>query len=101
MPAFCLLSLVLSAGAPPPADLVLTGGKVWTGDPRNKEAAALAVRGGRVVAVGTTAAVRELVGPETKVIDLKGRRVVAGFHDSHVHVLGGGLALARVALKDA
>jgi predicted amidohydrolase YtcJ len=101
MPA-CLLCLALSAGATPlPADLVLTGGKIWTVDPKNKEAAALAVRDGRVVAVGTDAAVKALVGDKTKVIDLKGRRVVPGFHDSHAHMLGGGLRLAQVALKDA
>ena len=98
----CLLCLALSAGAPPlPADLVLTGGKVWTVDPRNKEVAAIAIRGGRVVAVGTDEAVKALVGEKTRVIDLKGRRVVPGFHDSHVHMLGGGMRLAQVALKDA
>jgi predicted amidohydrolase YtcJ len=93
-----LLCLVLSAG---PADLVLLDGKVWTVDPGNEEAAAAAIRGGRLIAVGTTASVKEHIGPKTTVIDLKGRRVVPGFHDSHVHVLGGGQRLAQVALKDA
>ncbi|MGL4554674.1 MAG: amidohydrolase, partial [Gemmataceae bacterium] len=92
---------LLCLAAPLTADLVLTGGTVWTGGARAPEAAAVAVRGGRVVAVGTDATVKSLVGPGTKVIDLKGRRVVPGFHDSHAHVLGGGLRLAQVALKDA
>jgi predicted amidohydrolase YtcJ len=83
-----------------PADLVLTGGKVWTGNPRQGEAEALAVRGGRIAAVGRSADVKRLAGPKTRVIDLAGRRVVPGFHDGHVHLLGSGLRLAQVALKD-
>ena len=45
--------------------------------------------------------IKPLIGPHTRVIDLKGRRVVPGFYDSHVHLLGSGLRLAEVALKDA
>jgi predicted amidohydrolase YtcJ len=89
--------------APPPlsADLVLTNGKVWTVDKSRPEAEALAVHRDRLVAVGRAGDVRALVGPRTRVIDLRGRRVVPGFYDSHVHLLGSGLRLAEVALKDA
>jgi predicted amidohydrolase YtcJ len=83
------------------ADLVLVGGKVWTVDAAKPEAEAVAVWRDRIVKVGTEAEVKTLVGPHTKVIDLKGRRVVPGFYDSHVHLLGGGQSLAQVDLKDA
>lgn len=99
-----LLTLALAADPPAPpvrADLVLTGGKVWTGDPARPEAQAVAVWRDRVLAVGSDAEVKPLVGPNTKVIDLAGRRLVPGFYDSHVHWLGGGQSLSEVDLKDA
>jgi predicted amidohydrolase YtcJ len=83
------------------ADLVLLHGKVWTVDAKKPQAEAVAVWRGRILAVGTDAEMKPLVGPATKVFDLKGRRVVPGFHDSHVHWLGGGQSLAEVKLKDA
>jgi predicted amidohydrolase YtcJ len=95
------------AGKPEPgppavaADLVLLNGKIWTVNPRQPETQALAVWRGRILAVGTSAEVRRLVGPRTRAIDLKGKRVVPGFHDSHVHLLGSGMRLSEVALKDA
>ncbi|MBX9624372.1 MAG: amidohydrolase [Gemmataceae bacterium] len=97
-------TLLLAAGlsAPPvAADLVLMNGKVWTGDPAKPEARAVAVWRDRILAVGSDDDVKPLVGPNTRVIDLKGRRVVPGFYDSHVHWLGGGQSLSEVDLKDA
>lgn len=94
-----LVALVLAAG--PTADLVLVNGKVWTGDPTASEVEAVAVWRDRVLHVGSTAEVKALAGPTTRVIDLRGRRAVPGFYDSHVHLLGGGQQLARVELKDA
>ncbi|HXG12164.1 MAG TPA: amidohydrolase [Gemmataceae bacterium] len=83
------------------ADLVLINGKVWTVNPKQPEAEAVAIRRDRIIAVGRTADIKPLAGPHTRVIDLKGRRVVPGFYDSHVHLLGAGLQLSRVTLKDA
>jgi predicted amidohydrolase YtcJ len=83
------------------ADLVLLGGKLWTVDRDRPEANAVAIWRDRIVKVGTDADVKALVGPKTKVIALAGRRVVPGFHDSHLHFLGGGEQLSRVELKDA
>jgi predicted amidohydrolase YtcJ len=85
----------------PTADLVLVGGKIWTGDKAKPGAEAIAVWRERILHVGSDAEVRALVGPSTRVIDLHGRRVVPGFNDSHVHLLMGGTAVSRVALKDA
>jgi predicted amidohydrolase YtcJ len=102
--AACLSCVHASAAepAPPaPADVVLLYGKLWTVDRTHPEAEALAVWRGRIIAVGSDAEVRRLIGLGTRVLDAGGRRVVPGFYDSHVHLLGAGLALARVQLKDA
>ncbi|MGH9104105.1 MAG: amidohydrolase, partial [Acidimicrobiales bacterium] len=74
-----------------PADLVLTGGTVWTGAPRAPFAEAVAVRSGRIVAVGTTAEVREQVGTARHFVDLRGKALLPGFQDAHCHPVSGGL----------
>jgi predicted amidohydrolase YtcJ len=86
---------------PVTADLVLRNGKIWTVNKKQPRAEALAVWRDRILAVGSDPDVRPLIGPHTKVIDLKQRRVVPGFHDSHVHLLSGGMRLSQVQLKDA
>ncbi len=80
------------------ADLVFTGGAVFTADTVRSRASAVAVRGGRIVAVGHD--LRELVGPSTEVVDLGGRMLVPGFQDAHVHPVWGGLDLLRCNLND-
>ena len=97
------LLLLLTPTAEPvvAADLVVHNGKVWTGDPKQPEAQGVAVWRDRIIKVGTDADVKALAGAHTKLIDLKGGRLVPGFYDSHVHFLGGGLSLSRVDLKDA
>ena len=98
-----LSALPCAAGEKPPvaADLVLLNGKVWTVHKAQPEAEAVAVWRDRVLAVGRTAHMKLLVGSGTRVIDLKGRRVVPGFFDSHVHLVGSGMVLSQVGLKDA
>lgn len=96
----CSLSMVASAAVADPS-LVLVGGRIWTGDPARPEAAAAAMENGRITAVGDDASVRALAGPATRVIELKGRRVVPGFNDAHVHILWGGGGAAAVQLGDA
>ncbi|MGL4423143.1 MAG: amidohydrolase, partial [Gemmataceae bacterium] len=101
--ALIFLGFVKVGMAAPPvaaADLVLRNGKIWTNDPNNAAATALAASHGRILAVGDDARILELVGPKTTVIDLQGRRVVPGFYDSHLHFLGGGRFLSQVDLKD-
>ena len=73
-------------------DLLLAGGPVWTGDAARGWATAVAVRGGRVVAVGGDD-VAELAGPGTERVDLSGRMLLPGFQDAHVHPVSAGLAL--------
>src|SRR5262245_29769797 len=71
---------------PPSPDTLLLNAKLWTVNPKQPEATALAVWQDRILAVGSNAEIRQLAGPQTKVIDLKGRRGVPGFYDSHVHL---------------
>jgi predicted amidohydrolase YtcJ len=74
-----------------PADLVRHHGVVLTVDANDRVAQALAIRDGRVVAVGTDDRVNRLVGPKTKVIDLAGRTVTPGLIDTHAHLLSTGV----------
>jgi predicted amidohydrolase YtcJ len=86
-------------GAPQaPADIVFLNGSVVTLDPLAPRASALAVRDGRIVAVGDEAAVRPLVGPKTRSVELGARAVFPGFTDAHVHVEGLGQALEQLDL---
>lgn len=90
------------AQSPPlAADLIVRGGKIWTGNPHAPEATAIACWQGRIVALGGERDVLPLQGPATRVIDAQQRRLVPGFHDSHLHLLGGGTSLFNVELKDA
>jgi predicted amidohydrolase YtcJ len=82
------------------ADRIFVGGVVWTGDPARPAAEALAVRGATILAVGTTAEIRKLSGKGTDVVELRGRRVVPGFVDGHLHLQGGGFALDQLRLDD-
>lgn len=86
---------------PRAASLVLLGGKVWTGCDARAEVEAVAVSGDRIIAAGGNAELKALAGRETRVIDLAGSRVLPGLCDGHVHLLGGGLLLARVDLREA
>lgn len=82
-------------------DTVLYDGKVVTVDEGFSIAEGIAIRDGRFLAVGSTETVRDLVGPDTTELDLRGRTVVPGLVDSHVHLDRVGIALDRVELFDA
>jgi len=81
------------------ADLVLIGGDVITMDEARPHASAIAVRDGRITAVGDDEAVRAWIGPRTRVVELDGRTVTPGWVDGHCHLYGLGGALETVALK--
>ncbi len=80
------------------ADLVLTGGRIFTADPSRPWAEALAVRGERIAAVGSTAEIERLAGSKTRRVSLAGRLVIPGLNDAHVH-LGPQLSGARLKLS--
>jgi len=71
------------------ADIILHNGRITTLDPRHPEAKNLAIKDGRIVGVDDAESYER--GPETKVIDLRGRRVIPGLNDSHLHVIRAGL----------
>jgi hypothetical protein len=81
-----------------PADLVFVGGRIETIDPARSTVSALAVRDGRIVARGPDGAVRGLVGPRTRVINLRGRTLIPGFQDAHVHPISAELDAMRCNL---
>jgi len=93
--ALAVLLAVSCAGSPPAerADLILTNGAVHTMAAAKPRAEAVAVAGGRVLFVGTTARALRYRGEATRVVDLGGRMVLPAFQDSHIHLVTGGLEL--------
>jgi predicted amidohydrolase YtcJ len=85
----------------PAADLIVRHARIWTVNPAQPQAEAVAVLHGRITAVGADAAVMAWQGPNTRVVDAKGGRLLPGFNDAHVHFSDGGAALAAVQLTDA
>jgi predicted amidohydrolase YtcJ len=96
VPLFCM-SLVLAQSEP---DLILVNSDIWTENANNPEAEALAVSGEHISAIGSSQDIQKLKGPHTTVIDGRGRRVVPGFNDAHVHFFSGGASLTSVQLRD-
>jgi predicted amidohydrolase YtcJ len=89
----------------PKAELIFTHGNIYTGvvDPASslgagKRAEALAIRGDRILAVGMPDEIMKWKGPETKIVDLKGRFVMSGFNDAHMHLASAGLEKMNVNL---
>ena len=97
---------VLQRPAPGPSgpcapDTILINGRVHTVDPARPSAEAIAICGERIGTVGTTAEIRALATPATRVIDLAGRLVVPGFNDAHVHFIDGASELVGINLRPA
>jgi len=96
-----LLFVPLALGCTPKADLLVTGGAVWTGTQDRPAPGAVAIGGGRILAVGDSAALARLVGPRTEVIAAGDGLVMPGFADGHTHFIDGGFQLASVDLRTA
>ena len=100
-----LAALAACGGGPPPeggpADLVLLGGRVVTVDDAVPEGEALAVRGDRIAAVGSTGDIERYVGPGTEVIELDGRLAIPGFIEGHGHFMGVGDAQMILKLGES
>ena len=97
---FCSLTALLGCSAHrEPADLLLTGAKVYTVDAARPWAEAVAVRDGRIVAVGDTADLTKRYDA-AQVLKLDGDMLLPGFHDSHVHPIGAGIDLSQCDLTD-
>ena len=93
------LAGLLSGQSQPAVTLILIHGKIWTVNPQQKEAEAVAISGNRIAAVGSTSEISRLTQPGTRVIDVHGRRVLPGFNDAHVHFYSGGANLTGPQLR--
>ena len=98
--ALLATSVASSHAQTPSVDLLLVGGKVYTADAKRPWAEAVAIAGDRITAVGSSAELRKLAGPKTRVIDLRGQFVSPGFNDAHVHIDGTGALLTGANLLD-
>jgi hypothetical protein len=99
--ALTIATCAAMAEPQPAADLIVHNAHIYTVNPAQPEAAALAVLNGRIVAVGSDAAILRWRGPHTQLVDAHAGRVLPGFNDAHVHLMDGGVALASVQLNDA
>jgi predicted amidohydrolase YtcJ len=96
------LLLVAGLGCRPQADLVLTGGEIWTGlSSGAPQPGAVAIGRGKILAVGESAAIAPYVGSGTRVVPIGGGLVVPGLVDGHTHFIDAGFQLASVELRDA
>ena len=95
------LSALAFAATAPEADLILKNGRIWTGDPQNPWAEAIAIRRNRIIAVGNNTDVADRAASDARVIDLAGRLTVPGFNDAHVHFTNGALRLVWADLAGA
>jgi hypothetical protein len=100
LPSLVLLTaLRVSAQQPRRADLIVTGARIYTVDPTHPIAQALAVRGTRLLFVGSVTEAMALKGPATRVLDLHGATVIPGMTDAHAHLIELGKTLTRVDLR--
>ena len=83
------------------ADSVVVNARIYTVNPQQPWAEALAVQAGKILAVGGNQQIAQYRGPSTRVIDAKGRLVLPGFTDCHIHFMEGSLGLAHVDLNGA
>jgi predicted amidohydrolase YtcJ len=76
--------------------LVLVNAQIFTARDESEVVEALAIAGDKIAAVGSSAQLRQLAGPHTRIVDLEGKFVGPGFHDAHQHFEGGGRSLAQL-----
>src|ERR1700687_2475355 len=96
-----LLSCALAQSPGRPADLILVHAHIYIVNPRQPWAQALAIRDGKILAVGTDSEIARYRSVSTRVIDGRGRLVLPGFTDCHAHFLDGSFTLEEVNLDDA
>jgi predicted amidohydrolase YtcJ len=95
-----LIALSMAMLQAQPADLVLRYGKIVTMESSTPEVEALAARGGKVVALGTNQQIQSFVGPDTKIVNLRGRLAIPGFIEGHGHFMALGASKMSLNLRD-
>ena len=98
--AVVVLGAASAAVADPPADVVLLHGRIHTQDTQRSVAEAMALRGNTIVAVGTDRSITALTGPHTRTINLRGRTVLPGIIDAHIHPAESAQDLGKCSLRD-
>jgi predicted amidohydrolase YtcJ len=102
--ASLLMTFAMLTSAKDPSvapDQVILDAKVHTMDPAKPLAAAVAISGKVISAIGSSAEIRALAGPETRIINAGNKLLLPGFNDAHVHWLMGGFSITNVNLRDA
>src|SRR5690554_2413317 len=88
MAVLCASAIQAQSGQKPPgADLIMFNARIFTGNPAQPEASALAVKHGRIYSVGADAEILDLQSSSTEIIDAGSRRMIPGISDAHTHVL--------------
>jgi len=98
---YLVLTFSMNAQQNITADLVIVNANVRTMDDKMPKAQSIAVWQNKIIAVGSETDTKSLIGKNTRLIDAKGKLVLPGFNDSHVHFLDGGTGLSSVDLRDA
>ncbi|MGH9147312.1 MAG: amidohydrolase, partial [Vicinamibacterales bacterium] len=98
LPVFIVIAVASAPAQPAPADLIIHSARIYTADDMRPRAEGLAVRGDRIVAVGSSADVLAMRGPRSSVIDAAGATVIPGLHDSHGHFVNLGASLQILPL---
>jgi predicted amidohydrolase YtcJ len=80
------------------ADTVFFNGKIWTGESDSTMVQAIAIKGNKIMAIGTDEEIKKLIGDSTRSTDLQGKLVTPGFNDAHIHFLSGATILSSVDL---
>jgi len=97
-----VVALTLLGACGSKADLVIQGGPVWTGLSTGRgQRGAVAIAGGKILAVGDSAEIARYIGSRTQVVEADGGLIMPGFADGHTHFISGGFQLASVDLRDA
>jgi predicted amidohydrolase YtcJ len=94
-------ALLQGLQVPEHADMILINGKIFTGLDEKPRFQAVAVKDGKIIAVGKNEEIAEYIGPSTQVLDVEGKLVIPGFIDAHCHFSSGGQSLTKLDLRDA
>ncbi len=98
----CVVVLALLSACGSRADIVIEGGPVWTGLSTGRgQPGAVAIAGGKILAIGDSAEIARYVGSRTQVLQAHGGLIMPGLADGHTHFIAGGFQLASVNLRDA
>lgn len=98
---YFLLLIGFATGCSSPQDaptLILSNGKIWTGEGADTFVEAVAITGNIITAIGDSQRILSLADDQTEIIDLQGKLLTAGFNDAHIHFLGGSMGLTQVNL---